>query len=225
MKTGIVIPWRPQPSRLAAFDFVMSWYREMYPDYPIYLADGGDGPFNISAARNTGCKEAFEDDCDVVIVSDADALVEKRFIDEAVAYARRRNSVAFPFNWTGYATYDMTNEILYNEGDWVNGPKVSLSTPHLVSGVYVISRIAFEDVNGWDERFVGWGHEDVAFYVTFKTLHGEIKRFDGDLLFLYHEDRDFSNEPANAGRLRIYDDTIKDFGEEGLRNLIKDNMP
>jgi hypothetical protein len=49
----------------------------------------------------------------------------------------------------------------------------------------------FKKLNGWDERFVGWGFEDSAFNVAHgKLLEAEMHRADGFIGFLYHKDRD-----------------------------------
>lgn len=223
MKTGIVIPWRPQPSRIAPFEFVVSWYKAMYPDAPIYISDSKSEKFSVSAARNAGCRQAFADGCDVVIVSDADVLIEKEYLDQAIDHCRKRNSLSFPYTWCGRASYERSQGIMYDKQPWVDGSDVNY-IGLIVGAICVISKIAFEDINGWDERFYEWGHEDIAFELTFRYLHGDVKRFDGKVVMLYHEDRDMSNEPNNLSRYHLYVKTAEELGEQGLRDLIKDNM-
>ena len=70
----VVIPWRPAPSRMDAFERVVSWYREALPGVPVDTVDTGDTPFVLAACRNRAMSEAQPDE--VVVIGDADTLPE-----------------------------------------------------------------------------------------------------------------------------------------------------
>jgi predicted glycosyltransferase involved in capsule biosynthesis len=222
-KLGIVIPWRPQPSRLAAFTYVTSWYELMYPDAKIYLSDTPHAKFNVSAARNRGCLEAFSDGCDVVIVSDADVLLEKMYFDQAIKSAGDHNSIVLPYKGAFRPSVEQSGWITSSETSWGHATRGLRQHGADVGGVCVVSRPAFEAVNGWDENFEGWGHEDMVFKLVYDTLFGTMRRFNGNLIFLAHDDRDMSNEPQNLIRYQMYIEVAKD-NPEGLKDVIKNNM-
>jgi glycosyltransferase involved in cell wall biosynthesis len=58
-------------------------------------------------------------------------------------------------------------------------------------------------INGFDERYQGWGHEDADLAV--RLLHAGVKRKNGryaaPVLHLWHPEHDRSREPANRARL------------------------
>lgn len=60
-------------------------------------------------------------------------------------------------------------------------------------------------VNGFDESFCGWGHEDADFLV--RLLHAGIRIKDGrfavPVFHLWHKMNDRSNEPENIARLQL----------------------
>ena len=74
----IIIPWRPAPSRIDAFERVIAWYRETLPQIPLQTVDTGEVPFVLAACRNAGMAGADPDE--VVVVGDADTMGE----DESV---------------------------------------------------------------------------------------------------------------------------------------------
>jgi hypothetical protein len=58
---------------------------------------------------------------------------------------------------------------------------------HHQSSVVVIPRKVFEETEGFDEMFVGWGQDDVSFAQTTRVLHGEPLRTPGVVYHLWHE--------------------------------------
>lgn len=68
---------------------------------------------------------------------------------------------------------------------------------------FTVSRNDFLAINGFDESFTGWGHEDADLFVRF--LHNGIKIKDGrfavPVLHLWHKNSDRDNEPENSTRL------------------------
>ena len=73
--TTVLVPWRPQPSRLEAFDALRGWYAQNLPDAVIVPVDSDDELFNLSRCRNLGIR-SIEDDGEVVVINDADTVPE-----------------------------------------------------------------------------------------------------------------------------------------------------
>jgi hypothetical protein len=192
MKLGVVIPWRAQPSRIDAFNAVVARYSQMFPDAKIYLADKEGGRWNISGSRNLGCEMAIADGCDVMLVSDADVYLEPYAINESLKQVAERELVSIPYTEAIFISKDDSLSIIRGEISDISKLKYGNSTHrHQMGGAYVITPEVFNKLNGWDERFVGWGFEDSAFNLAHEGLLGsEMHRAEGFIGFLYHKDRD-----------------------------------
>ena len=68
---------------------------------------------------------------------------------------------------------------------------------------FAVARSDFLAINGFDESFTGWGHEDADLFI--RLLHHGIKIKDGrfavPVLHLWHKNSDRENEPENSARL------------------------
>ena len=77
----------------------------------------------------------------------------------------------------------------------------------------------FEAVNGFDESFVGWGHEDADFVLRLHN-HG-VARKNGfcatEVFHLWHPESSRVQESANAGRVRQRQQTLQTQAERGYR--------
>ncbi len=77
-------------------------------------------------------------------------------------------------------------------------------------------------INGFDERYQGWGHEDADLVV--RLLRNKIKRKEGrfgaPVLHLWHEENDRSNEVENFKRLQQILQSKQIFAEQGLNQYL-----
>jgi predicted glycosyltransferase involved in capsule biosynthesis len=204
MKLGIVVPWRFRPSRGDAFTVTVNRLMDQFPDSAIYYADTGDEVFNVSGSRNKGCLSAIKDGCDMLLVVDADTLLEKDSLDAAIIKAIESGLVCMPFYVYARVSEIASTSVINGEMSFEDAAigSYSESTEH-PGGAYVMSSSTFLRLNGWDERFVGWGYEDDAFAEAHRALLGKkLGRVDGIALALYHEDRD--QEYVEENRQRFY---------------------
>lgn len=137
------------------------------------------GPFNRSAAINA----AAVGDWDVAVIVDADVFVkDMQQVRDAVALARSSGRVVFAFTEYRGLAHWATKRVLAGE------PMPSVGAKRLdhESSVVVVPRIAWDTVGGYDDRFVGWGQEDVAFAQAVRVLCGEPLRVPGTVYHLYH---------------------------------------
>jgi hypothetical protein len=208
MKIGLVIPWRPQPSRVSAFEATMNRYSEQMPDVTTYYGDTSDEIFNLSGARNKGCMAAISDGCDVLIVSDADIFLDPHSLSKSIERVASENVVSLPF----------TELLLLSEmgsQELIAGRETlhSIRQKHgitvfnnQIGGVFVLNSSTFRILNGWDERFVGWGFEDLAMNEAHKVILGKnYHRAHGIAGSLHHGDRDKSKLEENEIRFREYE--------------------
>jgi hypothetical protein len=203
MSLVVLIPWRPQPSRLAAFDAVASWYRENIPGAEIRAIDSPDKVFNLSRCRNIGVAGIL-DPHQVVIISDADTLPELAALERAIEGARTSGLVHLPYDeyhWlgaAGTAQYAAGLPLAECDFELVRGA---------CSGIYVTTPATWWAHGGQDEIFRGWGYEDAAWYLAHTTLLGaEPVRSAGRVYALHHEaqPRTGAQYDANAARMDEY---------------------
>ncbi|GAB3602683.1 glycosyltransferase family protein [Microbacterium aureliae] len=198
----IVLPWRAAPSRLDAFERVVAWYADHFPDLPIETVDTDDDPFVLAACRNRAMAEAAPDQ--VVVIGDADTLPEPAALREAIAAARDSPFVHLPYDeyrWLGRegsAQYAAGTPLVDCAHDLVEGA---------CSGVYVATPRTWASHGGQDERFRGWGFEDAAWFLAHTTLLGAPpQRHAGRVYALHHigEVRAGAAYDANAARMEEY---------------------
>ena len=201
--TVVVIPWRPQPSRLAALAAVTSWYGENLEGADIRLVDCDDTVFNLSQARNIGIA-GVDDPDEVVVIGDADTLPERAPLLAAIDGAATSGRVHLPYDeyrWLGAS----------GTAQFAAGSPLELCDFELVrgacSGVYVTTPRTWASHGGQDERFRGWGFEDAAWYVAHSTLLGEPPRREPGRVFALHhvaQPREGEQYDANAALMERY---------------------
>lgn len=205
MKLGIVIPWRSQPSRSAAFVKTVSRLSDQFPDSTIYCSDKPGERFSVAGARNRGCLEAIEDDCDVLLVIDADMMVEKDAVERAIEKAKRMVSVCLPYTSLNRMDLKLSTSVINDEVSFEETRSVGHVVQRQIGGAYVMESSTFLRLNGWDERFVGWGFEDDAFQAAhLAILNKALDRVQGYAVTFDHEDRDQENVEENRQRYYSY---------------------
>lgn len=146
--------------------------------------DDGNDAFNRSYSINKAAKKATGGN---FLIVDADAIFNKSLL---TALLERINKFQW---WIPHSGVDCLSkeasdritsmpcgdEIHYNSSD------VSYNVLSC-SGLNAISRESFWEINGFDEGFVGWGYQDVAFHIACRTLLGPGSRVDEKILHLWH---------------------------------------
>ncbi|MGA1836237.1 hypothetical protein VD659_04820 [Herbiconiux sp. 11R-BC] len=214
----IVIPWRPQPSRLRSFDVVVGWYRENLGDVPVVTVDSDDEIYNLARCRNLGVA-GIGDPGEVVVIGDADTIPERAALLAAIDAARTSGRVHLPYTeyrWLGAA----------GTAEFSAGAALEECSHEVVhgacSGVYVTTPATWRSHGGQDERFRGWGFEDAAWHVAHETLLGEPpRRHPGRVYALHHETqrRDGPQYDANAALMARYREASE--APERMRELLQ----
>lgn len=198
----VIVPWRPSPSRVPAFEFLSAWYAEHLPEFAVRTIDTDDDVFVLAACRNLGIAAADLDE--VVVVNDADTLPEPEALRAAVAAARTSGRVHLPYTEYRWLGAGGTAQLRA-------GAEAGDCTFDLVrgacSGVYVTTPRTWRAHGGQDERFRGWGFEDAAWYLAHETLLGEPPvRHEGRVYAMHHvaEVRAGTRYDANAALMDRY---------------------
>lgn len=186
---SFIIPFRSnEPERIESFNLVYATLVTDFPDDEVIVADSSsytDGPFNRSQARNWGAEDA---EGDVLVFVDADSYVPKDQLVRAVAACP---AWCFPYDQYFALSEKGTKEfysglVASPEYDYVFPGSDPLDRPASEGGCVVVSRQAFAEVHGYDERFIGWGFEDRCFKIALETLCGPELRIPGPLWHLWH---------------------------------------
>lgn len=161
--------------------FCRRYWRQELPE--VELIEGhheGDGPFNRSAAIN----RAAEGEWEVLVILDADVIVDAGLVMAAAERAAETGSLVLPFERRRMLSVTGTRQILNGyRGSWNRW--IAHTERDRVSCCVVVPRALWEAVNRFDERFEGWGGEDEAFYAACRMLGGA-ERLGGEVWHLHH---------------------------------------
>jgi hypothetical protein len=155
---------------------------ELEPLVDSYLFTYSSDMFNKSWAFNCGAIIAPDD---LILLHDCDLLVPKNYIKESIKVLGIKD-MALPWAKILYLTEGSSKN--YPDGQ----PKVSsvLTSHQAVGGSLLVRKKFYLKIGGMDERFVGWGGEDNAFYAKAAKL-GRINRVSPavglTLLHHYHK--------------------------------------
>lgn len=155
MRLIVAFPWRPTPDREPAYRCVRGWWAEHFPQAHVIEIDTGHDQFNLAACRNEAVRRCAELGGDVVVISDADVLLQPGSTSEAIA-AAGDHLLHYPFDRYFYAGYD--GAIDGNQG-----------------GCVVVTPEGWGRFGGQDERFHGWGGEDGQLAASAHCLSGIVE--------------------------------------------------
>lgn len=190
------------PHRDRVWRWVKRRWATVHPDWPLYEGHHDGGPFNRSAAVNTAARHAG--DWDVAVIADSDLVIDAELVHDAVRAAADTGHLVIAFNVLAQLSASMTDQVLAGyDGSWQPGITTMLRD-FSCGGLNAIARPLWDRLDGMDERFSGWGMEDVAFYRAAHTLSGASVRIEGVAWHLWHPPADHSEGGANPALLARY---------------------
>lgn len=181
MRTVILVPYRGDGGhRDRLWDFICNRLQAHHCDYPIIVGPSPDGPFNRGAAIN---EAARHEDWDVAVVHDADTWVPPAHLERAVELACGTGTLVAAFTTVVEISQKSTDFILAHADNfvYVPGDDAVIRTSEITtqSSVLAIRRTLWDNIGGFDERFVGWGGEDNAFWKAASIIAGDPLRVQG----------------------------------------------
>ena len=184
MRVAAVIPWRGgQPDRERHHQRVRAHLRQLLPDAIHIDADSGHQPFSRAGSRNLGVELARNAGADIVVLCDADTLVQPEPLYAAINAAQDQ-VLHLPFTrWLGLSRAGLR---AYENGTPLHKCETEYTFDNATGSVLVITPAAWWRAGGMDERYRGWGMEDVAFRCAADTLLGPTIRHDGTAHHLWH---------------------------------------
>ena len=211
MRVVVLVPYRAGVwERDRAWAVCKRRWEEVFK-FPVYVGVHDVGPFNRSAAINQASRLADADGrWDVALIVDADIFLGPAHVAEAIDIAARTGRVTWPHRrWRGLD--ETSTGILIEDRpkrqakrrefeEKVFGPggldawddtvrtdidiAVEKTTPLSWSAAIAVPRVAWEAIGGFDERFEGWGFEDMAFQ-SMAVAYGH-ERVEGDVYHFWH---------------------------------------
>lgn len=209
--------------------FARRWWENDFPDWRIVEGSHDYGPFNRAAALNRAAAAAGAE-WDVAVCIDADVLCDPHAVRAAVDVAAATHRPVLGYHERVHLTEKATQRILAGfDGNWKGPGFVKTTLYDACSSCVVVSRRLWDEVEGFDEAFSGWGWEDVAFRVATETMSGgELIKLAGTIFHLHHKPSHENNKrestfQANRARGDLYNAARWD--RDAMRALIADSAP
>ncbi len=199
---SILVPRRSDRGwRDLLWRFCRARWERQYPTIPIIEGfDAGVGPFNRAAAINDARRHAT---ASTFVIIDADVFTHDGVLGPIIAAAQGGR---FTVGFDDYRalTEDATQKVLDGWVDgWTEGVEQTLHDA--VSKLVVVTAGLFDRVGGFDERFSGWGWEDVAFALACDAIAGPRVVISNDVWHLWHPPARFApEEPVNKSLAQDY---------------------
>ena len=213
------VPWRDRKNinRTRALECVVANLKNS-TGLEVNLVDGKKIKFSLSAARNAAVELAKERNKSIVVICDADSLINPNSLINAIELARTAESVVLPYSIVRYLNQRGTHRVLSGKMDPNDAPDIAWFD-WSVGGAFVTRPEIWDRLGGQDERFTGWGCEDTAFSITASKMGMPHVRVEGTMNHLWHPSAEKETDPAyyvNAELLKKYDETdsIEDLIQE-----------
>ena len=199
MDVQIIIPWRPEPARQAACEWLVQYWAHRCGGRAVVLSSDGEkdgAPFNRSRAINRGVAQWPEHVC---VIADADVLICDWSLNNAIQLAATHDRLYLPYDCICNLTKLRTQRFLQLHPDYrVRGSLYRKERSRAWAGGMCIVRGEFFLRYKMDERFHGWGAEDTEFLRRIPW-----QRLPGPLFHLWHPKADRSH--ANRNRRLLAD--------------------
>lgn len=184
MKTAVIIPFcSDDPHRLAAFLIVLAFYKTEFPEWEIIAGGDDTKPFSRAASINMAAEQTA---ADIIVINDADSLCESQRIAESVESALTRPGLVRAY--TSYRRLSREASEVLTPATYLDawqGPfDWEMENAH-AHGCIAVQRECFNQVGGYDEKFRGWGYEDLAAEMLYDAFWPD-RRTEGTLVHLWH---------------------------------------
>jgi glycosyl transferase family 7 (putative galactosyltransferase) len=247
---SLLVPFRVAPDdsqddRARNWSWLQRYWERELPEAEIVLGHYDGVPFSKTAAVNDAAGRASGE---VLVILDADCYLDGQVITDCAerimdAEARGRPLWFVPYRHfhrlppeateilvQSDPTHPLRFHFPYVVDDGYGAPGVA--GHHYGALVTIMPAAGFWQVGGMDERFVGWGGEDIAFMHAVDTLYGRHRTSNNDVFHLYHagigsswDTRRWSGQSAYMPQHRLamrY--SMSRFDQMRMRSLVDEDL-
>lgn len=172
-------------------DWIEQRWRQLFSDFQIVRGRSAASlPFNRSQAINDAFRQTRSG---VILIADLDTIFHVAQVEAAVAAIEGGEKWGYAFRGYFNLTPSYSRDLLALPCTRDFPLEDSRFLHHgfeNVSGLTAVSREAFKRTGGFDEGFVGWGFEDLAFDKVARARLGAPFRIEDYLLHLWHPSSD-----------------------------------
>jgi glycosyltransferase involved in cell wall biosynthesis len=185
-KISLIIPYKSDHGRRDfVWPFIQMRYQELFPEVEICLGSDNHELFCKARAVNEAAQKATGD---IFVLIDAEVIFDPGLL-QRISTMIRLHPWIIPFTEAYRLTKDATDRLI-EEGLPAKFLVVESDIEYRqsVPGGYmnVMTRSCFEKVGGMDERFQGYGYEDMAFALSLDTICGQHYRMKEIIYHLWH---------------------------------------
>lgn len=199
-KISLLIPFDAEdPQRKRVFKWVEQYWRWELPEAEVVIGHSSIKPFCKTNALNNAAQKARGQ---VFVIMDADAYIDGEVIkrcainiienlDNHLWYVPYRHLYRLTEKATEYIIESSPHNPLRLDGPppefLIENVGHSSKYGHRYGAMCMMfHREAYNLLGCFDERFIGWGGEDVALLRALDTLYGKHKTTNNDILHLWH---------------------------------------
>jgi hypothetical protein len=204
MSTIVIVPYRADGGhRDRLWQHLRRHYWSRLP-YRIAMGEHTVGPFNRSAAINRAAAGRW----DFAVIADSDTWVPAHQLAAAIGAASQTGRLTAAFSSVVEIDAPCTEALLDGAATTRSFGIDRIRTNDLEtqSSMLAVPRPLWDAIGGFDEKFVGWGGEDNAYWRAATILGGRPNRIDGYAYHLWHPtaDKRGPGYQANLRRWRSY---------------------
>lgn len=202
MNVVCLVPRRADHGRRdQLWDWVRRRWESEHPDIAVVEGHHDEaGLFSVAAARNHAAAAAG--DWEIAVVIDSDSYSPPAQILAGIERCRASGQLTLVYDTYRYLSGPASDAVLAG-ADPYSLAGVEFTMTGTATG-FAIGRDLWEACGGYDEGFVGWGFEDVAFQCAAHTLGGGTHHIAGDLFHLQHPGQARGDQQAGRDRLDHY---------------------
>lgn len=199
-KISLLIPFSSDnPDRQRAFEWLTTYWRNELPHSEIVVGHSTSEIFCKAEALNDAVSRSRGR---VLVVLDADTYMPGEVINDTADKILENidNRLWYvPYRYLYRLTKEVTEEILSSDPtdplripfppppEYIDNPGHIIKYGHRYGAmITMFPREAFDELGCFDERFKGWGGEDIALVRALDTLWGKHKTLNGPVFHLWH---------------------------------------